>query len=84
MFKFARIQDRLGSLMYQASKEYTDSHNAYKNAMDVLYNSVESDNRGELATNLIKAKNRWDDASQRLYELTIAQKIVDEIKENEI
>ena len=74
----------LSSLLFEASKDQSESAKRHKNAEQALYNHKDGDNIVNLATSLVDAKKDLDAKTQRLYELALVQRTVKELEDKGI
>lgn len=74
----------LSSLLFEASKDWSESAKRHKNAEQALYNHKDGDNIVNLTTSLVDAKKDLDAKTQRLYELALVQRTVKELEDKGI
>lgn len=69
----------LSSLLFEASKEWKESAKRHTDAEQALYNHKDGDNLAELAAMLVDTKKDLDAKTQRLYELSLVKRTIEEL-----
>lgn len=69
----------LSSLLFEASKDWKESAKRHTDAKQALYNHKDGDSLAELAAMLVDTKKDLDAKTQRLYELALVKRTIEEL-----